>query len=74
MDEDYALQHGISKEQLVYHLSADLEYCQLHGVTTETIERFVRFKEAYGKLRQNQSTVLVGYEKTFWHYLLFAQI
>ena len=74
LDEDYALQHGISKEQLAYHLSADLEYCQLHGVTTETIERFVRFKEAYGKLRQNQSTVLVGYEKTFWHYLLFAQI
>lgn len=74
LDEDYALQHGISKEQLAYHLSADLEYCQLHGVTTETIERFVRFKEAYGKLRQNQSTVLAGYEKTFWHYLLFAQI
>lgn len=74
LDEDYALQHGISKEQLVYHLSADLEYCQLHGVTTETIERFVRFKEAYGKFRQNQSTVLAGYEKTFWHYLLFAQI
>ena len=74
LDEDYALQHGISKEQLAYHLSADLEYCQLHGVTTETIERFVRFKEAYGKFRQNQSTVLAGYEKTFWHYLLFAQI
>ncbi len=74
LDEGYALEHGLSREELVYHQSANREYCKKHGVSEETFKRFSSFKEAYGMLRQNRPGSLSGYEKTFWYYLLFTQI
>ena len=74
LNEQYALEHGLTKDDLFYHQQADLEYCLKHGVTEETFKRFSLFKKAYERLRQNQSLALSGYEKTFWYYLLFTQI
>ena len=73
LDEDYAVQHGMTKEQLLNYQSVDLDYCKDHGVTQETIGRFAIFKEAYGKARQSADALAV-YKNTFWYYLLFAQI
>ena len=73
MDENYALQHGMTKEQLLSCQSVDLNYCKDHGVTQETIDRFAIFKAAYGRSRQS-ADALVAYKNTFWYYLLFAQI
>ena len=75
LDEAYAVQHGITKEQLADYQRVDLDYCKNHGVTQETFDRFAIFKEAYGKVRQSQSAQsLTQYKNTFWHYLLFVQI
>lgn len=73
MDENYALQHGITQEQFRLGQTVDLDYCKAHGVSQETIDRFQRFKEAYGKNRQSPQA-LVAYRHTFWYYLLFTQI
>lgn len=73
LDENYALQHGMTKEQLLSCQSVDLNYCKDHGVTQETIDRFAIFKAAYGRSRQS-ADALVAYKNTFWYYLLFAQI
>lgn len=73
LDVNYAVQHGITKEQLLSYQSVDLNYCKDHGVTQETIDRFAIFKEAYGRIRQS-ADALGAYKSTFWYYLLFAQI
>lgn len=73
LDENYAVQHGITKEQLLVYQSVDLNYCKEHGVTQDTIDRFAIFKEAYGRARQS-ADALVAYKNTFWYYLLFVQI
>lgn len=73
LDENYAVQHGITKEQLLSYQSVDLNYCKDHGVTQETINRFAIFKDVYGRARQS-ADALVSYKNTFWYYLLFVQI
>lgn len=75
LDEAYAVQHGISKEQLAGYRRVDLAYCKNHGVTQHTIDRFSVFKDLYGKVRQTRpADALAGYKHTFWYYLLFTQI
>lgn len=73
LDEEYAAQHGISKEQLAAFRRVDLNYCKNHGVTQKTIERFSAFKKDYGR---NPSAISLAssYKQTFWYYLLFVQI
>lgn len=72
IDENYAIQHGITKEQLAECRNVDLTYCKDHGVTQKTIDRFSLFKKDYG---QNSSAIsLTPYKNTFWYYLLFVQI
>lgn len=73
LTEEYALQHGMSKEQLIDCQRVDLDYCRAHGVAEETIDRFGVFKETYGRTRQS-AEALGSYRNTFWYYLLFAQI
>lgn len=69
---DYAENHGISLEQLKYHQTADMNYCLQHGVEKKTIDRFLLFKNLYGKNRDVSS--FASYNKTFWYYMLFVQV
>ena len=75
LDEAYAVQHGVTKEQLADYQRVDPDYCKNYGVTQDTFDRFAIFKEAYGKARQSQpAQSLAQYKNTFWYYLLFVQI
>lgn len=52
LEEDYALRHGISNEQLSAYQQVDWEYCKAHGVESSTLDRFVQFKKGYEQVRQ----------------------
>lgn len=73
IDANYALELGITADELLRHREVDLAYCLSHGVTQETQDRFQAFKAAYGNNRQSPQE-LAGYRHTFWHYLLFVQL
>ena len=49
----------------------NLEWCLSHGVTQETIRRFVAFQEE--SIRQGGAAPQ-GSQRTFWYYLLYKQI
>ena len=75
LEEDYALRHGISNEQLSAYQQVDWEYCKAHGVESSTLDRFVQFKKGYEQVRQGAPrSLLDGFKHTFWYYLLFAEI
>lgn len=75
LEEDYALRHGISNEQLSAYQQVDWEYCKAYGVESSTLDRFVQFKKGYEQVRQGAPrSLLDGFKHTFWYYLLFAEI
>lgn len=70
--EEYALSHGLTKEQFDEYRQVDLDWCREHGVEEDTIQRFASFKEAYG--RNRGGNVPSGYGDTWWHYMLYTKI
>jgi hypothetical protein len=75
MNEEYAAKLGLTAEQLNKNKLIDTPYCQSHGVGKETTDRFLRFKEDYGRARNGNSAVALSpYKGTFWYYLLFENI
>ena len=52
----------------------DEDYCRSHGVTEETIGRFMSYKQTVLNARrnnQNQQAALVSFRGTFWYYYMF---
>ena len=75
LEKDYAIQHGISGEQLSAFQQIDWEYCKAHGVESSTFDRFVQFKKGYEQVRQGAPhSLLDAFKHTFWYYLLFVEI
>lgn len=76
MDIDFAISHGMSREEVERHQAYDLDWCLAHGVMEENVARFRSFKEKYGAAAQSQSpkASLASFRDTFWYYLLFTQI
>jgi hypothetical protein len=70
MKEDFALEHGMSKETFENFQKIDSTYCRNHGVTDETMNRFDEFQNDYRQSGNNPST-LARYSNTFWYYLFF---
>ncbi len=76
MDIDFAVSHGMSREEVERRQSYNLDWCLAHGATEENVARFRSFKEKYGTAMrsQNPQASLAAFRGTFWHYLLFTQI
>ena len=76
MDVDFAISHGMAREEVEQRQAFDLDWCLAHGVTKENVNRFRSFKEKYGKAAQSQNpkVSLASFRDTFWYYLLFTQI
>lgn len=76
MDIDFAISHGMSREEVERRRAYDLDWCLAHGVTEENVARFRSFKDKYGTAMrsQNPQAALASFRGTFWHYLLFTQI
>lgn len=76
MDIDFAISHGMSREEVERHQAYDLDWCLAHGVMEENVARFRSFKEKYGAAAQSQNpkASLASFRDTFWYYLLFTQI
>jgi hypothetical protein len=70
MKEDFALEHGMSKETFENFQKIDSTYCRNHGVTEDTMNRFDEFQNDYRQSGNNPST-LARYSNTFWYYLFF---
>lgn len=76
MDIDFAVSHGMSREEVERRQAFDLDWSLAHGVTEENVARFRSFKEKYGTAArsQNPKASLASFRDTFWYYLLFTQI
>ncbi len=76
MDIDFAVSHGMSREEVGRRQAYDLDWCLAHGVTEENVARFRSFKEKYGAAMrsQNPQASMAAFRDTFWYYLLFTQI
>ena len=76
MDIDFAISHGMPREEVERRQAFDLDWCLAHGVTEENVARFRSFKEKYGTAMrsQNPQASLAAFRNTFWYYLLFTQI
>jgi hypothetical protein len=73
MKEEFAVEHGMSKEEFAKYRKIDAAYCRSHGVTDDTFNRFSQFKQD-SEQSGNDSSMLARYSNTFWYYLLFTQI
>lgn len=64
----------LMQQAVTVYAEHDEEYCRNHGVSDETINRFMSFKQAVLNARRNnmnQQTALASYRGTFWYYYMF---
>ncbi len=64
----------LMQQAVTVYAEHDEEYCRSHGVSDETISRFMSFKQAVLNARRNnmnQQTALASYRGTFWYYYMF---
>ncbi|MBO7417519.1 MAG: hypothetical protein J6U14_01085 [Bacteroidaceae bacterium] len=65
----------LMQEAVVILAEHDEEYCRSHGVTDETANRFMAFKQAVLNARRsnvNQQAALSAYRNTYWYYYMFG--
>lgn len=76
MDIDFAISHGMSRQEVERRQAFGFDWCLAHGVTQENAARFRSFKEKYGAAMRsgNPKASLARFRDTFWYYLLFTQI
>lgn len=75
MDESYAASMGIDHQTYLDYTSTDFLWCCNHGLESETIDRFERFKSAYDAVGSGRPGASMNrFRNTFWYYLLYEKI
>jgi len=76
MDEKFAIQNGMTREEIAVRKEVDDNYLLAHGISQEILARFAQFKKQFGMVRSGNAdeVSLRTYRDTFWHYILFATI
>jgi len=63
------------QQAITVYAEHDEEYCRSHGVSEETINRFMSFKQTVINARRtnaNLQATLASFKGTFWYYYLFG--
>ena len=65
----------LMQQAVVVSAEHDEDYCRSHGVTEDTVSRFMSFKQAVLNARRNNANLqaaLASYKGTFWYYYLIG--
>lgn len=66
--------HPHLQEAVLIYAEGDRDYCEDHGVTVDTFERYEAFRKKFVTLRNSGSNPVTGmksFSKTFWYYYMF---
>lgn len=72
MERDYLVERGMDEATADRYRSIDREWCLSHGVSESVYRSFDGFQQA--QMDGNMGVINSTYARTFWRYLIFAQI